>query len=63
MEILKNNKRTKYYNNILQIYCGVTGAAPLTLTRKEEERIIQIFQEVERIFRKYINKLNLFSYL
>ena len=38
MEILKNNKLTKYYNNIQQIYCGVTGVAPPTLTRKEEKR-------------------------
>ena len=38
MEILKNSKLTKYYNNILQIYCGVTGAAPPNLTRKEEEK-------------------------
>ena len=48
MEILKNNKLIKYYNNIQQIYCGVTGAAPPTLTRKEEEKIIEVFQEVER---------------
>ena len=26
MEILNNNKLTKYYNNIQQIYFGVTGA-------------------------------------
>ena len=39
MEILKNNKLTKYYNNIQQIYFGVTGVAPPTLTRKEEEKI------------------------
>ena len=38
MEILKNNKLTKYYNNIQQIYCDVTGVAPPTLTRKEEEK-------------------------
>ena len=62
MEILKNNKLTKYYNNIQQIYCGVTGVAPLTLTRKEEENIIEMFQEVERSYRKYINRYNYFSY-
>ena len=56
MEILKNNKLTKYYNNIQQIYCGVTGAAPPTLTRKEEEKIIEMFQEIERSYRKYINR-------
>ena len=55
-EILKNNKLTKYYHNIQQIYCGATGVAPLTLTRKEEEKIIEIFQEVERSYRKYINR-------
>ena len=36
MKILKNNKLTKYYNNIQQIYCCVTGVAPSTLTRMEE---------------------------
>ena len=59
MEILKNNKLTKYYNNILQIYCGVIGAAPPPLTRKEEEKIIEMFQEVERTYRKTINRSNL----
>ena len=48
MEILKNNKLSKYYNNIQQIYCGVTGVVPPTLTRKEEEKVIEMFQEVER---------------
>ena len=50
MEILKNNKLTKYYNNIQQIHCSVTGVAPPTLTRKEEENIIEMFQEVERSY-------------
>ena len=58
MEILKNNKLTNHYNNIQQIYCSVTGAAPPTLTKKEEERIIEMFQEVERSYRKYINRYN-----
>ena len=58
MEIVKNNKLTKYYNNIQQIYCGVTGAAPPTLTRKEEEKIIEMFQEVEGSYRKYMNRYN-----
>ena len=48
MEILKNNKLTKYYNNIPQIYFGIKGVAPPTLTRKEEEKVIEMFQEVER---------------
>ena len=56
MEILKNNKLTKYYNNIVQIYCGITGAAPPTLTRKEEEKIIEMYQEVEKSYRNYINR-------
>ena len=56
MEILKNNKLAKYYNNIQQIYCGVTGVAPPTLARMEEEKIIEMFQEVERSYRKYINR-------
>ena len=63
MEILKNNKLTKYYNNIQQIYCGVTGVVPPILTRKEEEKTIEMFQEVERSYRKYINRYNFCNYL
>ena len=62
MEILKNNKLTKYYNNIQQIYCGVTGAAPPSLTSEEEEVIVQMFKEVERSYGEYINRYNYFSY-
>ena len=58
LEILKNNKLTKYYNTIQQIYYGVTGVAPSTFTRKEEETIIEMFQEVEMSYRKYINRHN-----
>ena len=57
MEILKNTKLTKYYNNIQQIYCGVTGAAPPTFTGKEEEKIIEMFQEVDGLHRKYVDGL------
>ena len=45
-----------------QIYCGVTGIAQHTLTRKAEVKIIEMFQEIERTYRKYINRSNLFSY-
>ena len=62
MEILKNDKLTKYYNNIHQIYCSVTGVAPPTLTRKEEEKLIEMFQEIERSYTKYIIRYNFFSY-
>ena len=53
MELLKKSKLTKYYNNIQQIYCGVTGAAPPSLTREEEKKIIEMFQEVEIYFFSY----------
>ena len=62
MEILTNNKLTKYCNNIQQTYCGVTGIAPPTLTRKEEEKIIGMFQEVERSYRKYIKRYNFLAF-
>ena len=45
MAVLKNNKLTKYYNNIQQIYCGVIGVAPPTLTRKEEEKVMRCFKK------------------
>ena len=44
------------------MYCGVTGAVPPTLTRKEEEKIIEMFQEVVGLYTKYKNRSNLFSY-
>ena len=44
------------------MYCSVTGVAPPTLVGKEEEKIIEMFQEVERSYRKYINGYNFFSY-
>ena len=62
MEILKHNKLTKYYNNIQHIYSGVTGAAPPTLTGKEKENMIEMFQEVDGLYRKYVDRLNFFSY-
>ena len=63
MEILKKkNKLTKYANNIQQIYCGVTEVVLPSLTREEEEMIIQMFKAVERSYRKYINRYNFFSY-
>ena len=62
MELLRNNKLTKYYNNIQQQYCGLTGVAPPTLTREEKEKIIEMFQEVEISYRKYINRYNCFSF-
>ena len=63
MEILKNNKLTKYHNNIQQKYCSVTGATPPTLTGKEEERIIKMFQEVQRSYRKYTNRYIFLAFL
>ena len=62
MEILKNNKLSKYYNTIQQIYCSVTGAVPPSLTREEEEIIKQMFKEVERSYRKNVNRYDFFSY-
>ena len=38
MEILKNSKLKKYHNNIQQLFRSVTGVAPPTLTRKEEQK-------------------------
>ena len=55
MEILKNNKLTKSNNNIQQIYCRVSWAAPPTLTWKEEGKIIEMLQEVDGLYRKYVN--------
>ena len=38
IEILKNNKLTKYHNTIQQIYCGVREVVPLTLLERKKKR-------------------------
>ena len=48
--------RRSFCDDIQQRYCSVTGVAPPTLTRKEEGKLIEMFQEVERSYRKYINR-------
>ena len=63
MEILKNNKLTKYYSmKSINILWDYWGCATHILTRKEEEKIIEMFIGVERSYRKYINRYNFFSY-
>ena len=55
IEILKNNKLTIIFSKYI--------AATPKLTGKEEERIIEMFHEVERSYRKYINRYNFFIYI
>ena len=56
----------RYFGAFRSLYAplqrSITGAAPPTLTWKEEERITEMFQEVERSYRKYINRYILFSF-
>ena len=40
----------------------ITGAAPPIFARNEDEKIIGMFQEVERSYSKYIKRYNFFSY-
>ncbi|MCU7951768.1 MAG: hypothetical protein KZQ69_17495, partial [gamma proteobacterium symbiont of Bathyaustriella thionipta] len=50
--ILKKHRLSKYYNNIQQIYCEIMGVDPIIVPRETEEKIINMFQEMQDSFKK-----------
>jgi hypothetical protein len=62
--ILKKHKLTAYYEHLQQIYCKISGATPITLSRDIEETIINKFQSMQESFHKYCppNRSNFLSY-
>ena len=62
--ILKKYKLTAYYEHLQQIYCTISGALPITLSREIEETIINMFQHIQDSFRKHCPRVrsNFLSY-
>lgn len=54
--ILKKHTLTKYYEHVQQIYCKISGAEPITLSRDIEEKIINMFDVMQDAFIKYCPK-------
>lgn len=53
MSILKKHRFTTAYEHLQQIYCKVSGANPITLSREIEETIINMFQSMQDSFHKH----------
>ena len=63
-KILKKHKMTNYYEHLHQIYCDITETAQITLQKSVEEKIINMFQEMQPVFYKYFpeERSNFLSY-
>ena len=53
MSILKKHRFTTSYEHLQQIYCKVSGASPISLSRETEETIINMFQSMQDSFHKH----------
>ena len=42
----------KYYQNIYQIHCSITGKKPLFLPQQVEETIIHMFKQIKPVYEK-----------
>lgn len=52
-DILKKHKLTDYYEHLQQIYCKVSSAQPVTITRDDEEDIINKFNKMQDAYQKH----------
>lgn len=50
--IMKENKLRKYYSNIRQIYCAITGCPFISISQQTQQLIIQMFKQIEPIYNK-----------
>jgi hypothetical protein len=51
--ILKKHRMTEYYEHLQQIYCKITGNQPIILSREIEEKIVNMFSDMQDSFKKY----------
>ena len=63
LTIMKKNHLHKYYPNIHQIYCAISGSQPLSISKETEEKIIQMFKKLVQTFDKlFPNSCKFLSY-
>lgn len=53
--IMKSLRLNKYYEHIAYILCNITGKKPLTLSLEIEERMKQMFNEIQEPFDKVVH--------
>ena len=62
---LKRNKLSKYYDNIMLIYCKLKNVSPPTIKYSEYERMIKMFKQVDAVYEdkfKPKNRINSLRY-
>lgn len=52
-KIIKTHRFTDYYEHLQQIYCKISGSPPVTLSRETEEKIINMFTDMQESFRRH----------
>ena len=63
-DILKKHKLVECYEHLQQIYCKISGAPPVTLSREIEERVINMFNVMQDSYQKHrpVNRSNFLNY-
>lgn len=54
--ILRKHRLTGYYEHLQQIYCKISGASPIILSRDIEEKMISMFLEMQDTFHAHCPK-------
>lgn len=49
-KMLKKHKLSNYYENVMYIYCQITGTPPMTLTRSEIDTVVGMFLKAEELY-------------
>ena len=63
-KILKKYKLHEYYEHLQQIYCRISGANPVTISRDTEKKVIEMFNDMQESFMKHkpIGRSNFLNY-
>jgi hypothetical protein len=62
-KILKILKLQKYYQNIYQIYCNITGKQAMFISQQVEETLIHMFKQIKPLYEKLCpNRIKFLSY-
>lgn len=61
---LKKHKFVECYEHLQQIYCKISGASPVTLSRDVEEKVINMFNEMQDAYQEHrpTNRSNFLNY-
>jgi hypothetical protein len=63
-KILKKYKFHEYYEHLQQIYCRISGANPVTISRDVEKKVIEMFNDMQESFMRHkpVGRSNFLNY-